>query len=354
MEYRELSRKQISANLFVYGTAHASVDAICAGIVFSIFKNQIFSLETFGVLVIVYNILAFGLQTIVGFVSDFYKSPRIIALLGSILTGLSAFTFLYFPVLAIVLAGVGNACFHVGGGSICLNLIPKKASAPGIFVAPGALGLMIGTLLGKSGHFIVWPFVLGLFILSCLMFIVKKPEMNYRKEEPEESSFKSFELIILLIFIAIVIRSMVGMVIVFPWKSDINLLIILTLSVVLGKGLGGIIADRFGWIRVAVGALLLSVPCLAFCSNIPLLAIIGMFLFNITMPVTLIAISNLLPGRPGFAFGLACLALLIGTLLAFSDLKQFLGAQASIFITIFISLIALYYGLRKYFINFEH
>jgi len=353
MEYKKLSSKNISANLLIYGTTHAVVDGICVAVIFSIFRNKIIDANSVVDLVILYNVLAFGLQAILGLATDYFKSPRAAALLGCILTGLSAVTFLSYPIIAIILAGLGNALFHIGGGSISLNLIPKKATAPGIFVAPGALGLFVGTVLGKNGQFIVWPAILILTILCLLIFTVKKPEMNYEQEEIKENKFNCFEFILLLVFLSVAIRSLVGMVLVFPWKTNIDLLIILTSAVVLGKGLGGILADKFGWIRVAVGALVLSIPFLVLGANIPCLAIIGMFLFNITMPITLVAISNILPGRPGFAFGLTCLALILGALPAFSGLKQILGGQLFVFIIIVISALALYYGLRKYFINYE-
>jgi len=143
------------------------------------------------------------------------------------------------------------------------------------------------------------------------------------------------------------------MVLVFPWKTNFDLLIILTSAVVLGKGLGGILADKFGWIQVAVGALVLSIPFLVFGTNIPYLAIVGMFLFNITMPITLVAISNIFPGRPGFAFGLTCLALILGALPAFSGLKHILGGKLFIFTIIIISSLALYYALKIYFKNYQ-
>jgi len=352
MEYKKLSLKNISANLFVYGTTHAVVDGICAAIIFSILKNQIFNTTEFISLVILYNALAFGLQAIFGLVVDYFKSPRAAALLGCVLTGISAITFLAFPIIAVIFAGIGNALFHIGGGSISLNLTPKKAAAPGIYVAPGALGLLVGTLLGKNGQFVVWPFVLTLVVLCLLMFVIKKPEMNYERKEIKGNKFNYFEFILLLVFLSITIRSLVGMVLVFPWKTNIDLLIILTAAVVLGKGLGGILADKFGWVRVAVGALIASIPFLIFGANIPYLAIVGMFLFNITMPITLVAISNILPGRPGFAFGLTCLALILGALPAFSGLKQFLGDQWFIFAIIILSSAALYYALRSYFENY--
>lgn len=70
------------------------------------------------------------------------------------------------------------------------------------------------------------------------------------------------------------------------------------------------------------------------------------------MPITLVAISNILPGRPGFAFGLTCLALILGALPAFSGLKLLLGGQLFIFIIIVISSVALYYALQAYFKNY--
>jgi MFS transporter, FSR family, fosmidomycin resistance protein len=353
MESKSLSLKYIFANLFVYGTAHAVIDAICAGVVFSILKINVLETETFGIMVIVYNMLAFGLQTIIGYLADYLKSPRTYALVGCILTGTSAFIFSLFPILAIVLAGVGNALFHIGGGSICLNLTPKKATAPGIFVAPGAFGLAIGTILGKNGQFVAWPFVLVLAFVCTLMFILQKPEIDYKKELSVNQKFSRFELILLLILFSIAIRSMVGMAIEFPWKTNTNLLIILTLAVVLGKATGGFLADRFGWIRVAVGALIISIPFLVFGANIPVVGIVGMYLFNITMPVTLVVISNILHGKPGFAFGLTCLALFIGVLPAFSSLKSFLNDQVVISITILVSVAALYFGLRKYFVDYK-
>lgn len=348
MEENKLSVKNITANLFVYGTTHALVDAICAGVVFSLIRNEILDTATFFILVVLYNVLAFGLQFVFGLMSDYFKAPRAVALIGSVLTGASALIFLHNPIIAVILAGLGNALFHVGAGSISLNLTPQKATAPGIYVAPGALGLLIGTLLGKSGQFIAWPFILVLVVMSFLMFLVRKPQMNYERVK-KDFKINYIELILVLVFLSIAIRSLVGMLVSFPWKVDINLLIILTMAVVLGKGLGGYLADRFGWIHIAVGALVLSIPFLMLGANIFYLGIIGMFLFNITMPITLVALSNILPGRPGFAFGLTCLALIIGALPSFFPIKQVLSNNYFIVSIIIISALSLYLGLRLYY-----
>ena len=71
----------------------------------------------------------------------------------------------------------------------------------------------------------------------------------------------------------------------------------------------------------------------------------GMFLFQMTMPVTLAALTVVHPHRPAFAFGLACLALLAGVLPAFYRTVQayygglrFLGLILASAATIFVAL----------------
>ena len=338
--------------MLVYGLSHAAVDGVCAAVIFTVFRNQIATTDLFIGLVVLYNALAFGLEALFGLFTDYFKSPRAAAFSGCIVTGLSA-VFLPVPIVAVVLAGLGNALFHVGGGSISLNLTPKKAFAPGIFVAPGAIGILLGTVLGRSGQFAVLPSIIILTILCVSMFVINKPEMNYFRENISKQKSYYFELILLLLLLSIAIRALVGSVLVFPWKVDMNLVVVLTGAVVLGKALGGVLADRFGWIKVAVGALVLSIPFLVFGARAPFSAIIGMFLFNITMPVTLVAISNIMPGRPGFTFGLTTLALIIGATPAFLPIKQMFGSDWFVFCIIIISTLALFLGLKKYAENYE-
>ena len=325
------------------------MDAACIGVLFSILTEQVFSATVMAYLFVVYNLLAFGLQVIIGFFIDNLKAPRLSAVLGLIFTGISTIIFLPLPVVAVVIAGIGNALFHIGGGIVSLNLTPRKATAPGIFVAPGALGVLAGTLLGKNGNFITWLFLLAMAALSVLIFLIPKPAMYRQQSEPTPKQGLKIEYIIYLVLFVIAIRSLVGLAIVFPWKSEIALLVILTLAVVLGKGLGGFLADKFGWTLTAVGSLAASIPLLTLGASIPALGIIGMFLFNITMPVTLTMMSNMLPGRPGMAFGLTCAALVLGTLPAFTQLQPKLSNAVFIDVVIGISALALYSSLRYYY-----
>jgi FSR family fosmidomycin resistance protein-like MFS transporter len=344
-----MNTKINSSNLLAYGLAHFLVDAVCIGVLFSIWQQQVFSLATVTYLFLTYNLLAFGLQIIIGFLVDYLKAPRLSALLGLIITGVAAVIFQPLPVTAVVCAGLGNALFHIGGGVISLSLTPRKAAAPGIFVAPGALGVLAGTLLGKNGSFIAWPFLAAIAVAGFLIFIIPQPAIYQSQPEPAQKPKFKAEYIIYLILFVVAIRSLVGFAIIFPWKTDINLLVILTLAVALGKGLGGFLADKFGWMPVAVGSLVLSIPLLTMGASVPALGIMGMFLFNITMPVTLTMVSNLLPGKPGMAFGLTCAALLLGTLPAFSTLQPSLNNMVFIDIAIVISALSLFVSLRYYY-----
>ena len=63
-----------------------------------------------------------------------------------------------------------------------------------------------------------------------------------------------------------------------------------------------------------------------------------------TMPITLGAVAETLPGHPGFAFGLTTLALLLG------EIPFFLGAAVGnpifVLLMILLSVAGLYNGLR--------
>jgi hypothetical protein len=98
-----------------------------------------------------------------------------------------------------------------------------------------------------------------------------------------------------------------------------------------------------------VGSLMISIPLLNLGAGVPVLGMVGIFLFNITMPVTLTMVANVLPGRPGTAFGLTCIALLLGTLPAFTEYKAGLSNLVFIDIIIALSAVTLFLALRYYY-----
>lgn len=76
------------------------------------------------------------------------------------------------------------------------------------------------------------------------------------------------------------------------------------------------------------------------------LAILGMFFFNLTMPITMTALANMMPKVKGFSFGLTTLALLIGYLPVMCEYKV---SQSMLFFEIlFASVIVTAISLKLY------
>jgi MFS transporter, FSR family, fosmidomycin resistance protein len=331
-----------AATLGVYGGLHAVVDYTSAGIVITAAAHYSGSSGRMVPLFILYNALAFGLQVFIGHACDRLAAPREVALIGGLLVVIAVATLTPVPLAAIILVGCGNALYHVGGGSIALNVTPKRAAAPGLFVAPGALGLFAGTLAARYGHFTAFIPVILIAVLVLASYAIDLPRMDYARVTARTQ--RHFWLILFVLLLAIAIRSLVGMATVLPWKSHVDLAVVLVVSVFAGKALGGVLADRFGWAKVAVGSLLVSTPLLVLWPDVAAVAMLGMFLFNFTMPVTLTALSNLLPGRPGLSFGLTCLALLAGALPVVKGYTVFSG-QFVILAASVIAIFAVYIGL---------
>lgn len=328
-----------------YSVIHALVDATTAGLVLSLAGLPGFTLFA---AILTYNIAAFGTQFLLGLAVDGARSARGGAALGCAVAGLAAMMPGANPYAVALVAGLGNSLFHVGGGSVCLNISPGRATAPGIFVAPGALGLFLGVTLARRGLYDPSIFAALMFISALAILLQQGPEISYERRKATASP-EVRETVLILLLVTVLVRALVGMTVSLPWKSDLHLAGVLTACVVAGKGLGGVLADRFGWRRVALTGLLLSAPLLTFLGDVAFLGMAGAFLFQMTMAVTLTAVACLFPGRSAFAFGLPCLALIIGALPAFSGYKSVVGSDWILFGVIIISAWLLNLGLRMFF-----
>ena len=71
--------------------------------------------------------------------------------------------------------------------------------------------------------------------------------------------------------------------------------------------------DRLGAIRASVASLSLCAVLFLF-SDVAVCGLLAVFLFNMTMPLTLFAMARLFPGARGFAFGTLTFALFLGYL----------------------------------------
>jgi MFS transporter, FSR family, fosmidomycin resistance protein len=339
------ARQQNSLVLGVYSCSHGVIDAACAALAFGLVHLYPLSSRQFISFIFLYNLLAFGTQVFFGGVVDRLRIYRFSASLGIVLTSLSLIVMRNHPVFAVVIAGAGNALFHVAGGAVSLALTPHRAAAPGIFVAPGALGIMLGAFMGRSGPITTWPFLVILGILFFATILLQHPRIAYDKPVPGPA-IRLPALIGILLLFSITVRSFAGFSAGFSYQSNHRVIFWLVVSAFAGKALGGILSDRFGWLAVSVSALVVSIPLLSLGGINPIVAICGMLLLQATMPVTLTALKELFPNQGAFTFGLASLALMIGTAPLFSGMKPVYGSWHFLMVLITLSAIALYAALR--------
>jgi FSR family fosmidomycin resistance protein-like MFS transporter len=245
----------------------------------------------------------------------------------------------------MLLAGLGNALFHVGAGAVALDVDRGKAWAPGVFVAPGAAGLFVGLAVGRSGAFVFWPFTAALAVAFALALLAPMPQPHEPTPPATPMGSGLGALVVGLLLFSVAVRAFVGSAGAFACPKSAAVPIALTAAAVLGKGAGGFLADRFGWRLVAVGALLLSAPLIAAGGrSLPWLAA-GMLLFQMTMPVTLAAVYNVLRGRPALSFGLACAALVAGAIPTYFHAVKIHFSAALLAAAIVTSAVALFAAL---------
>lgn len=294
-----------AARLWAYSAGHFWVDFSCALLMFS----QVSGTGEWALCALLYNFCAFALQMPIGLLADRLGRQGRLAALGCALVT-AGWGLAPLPVAAAVTAGLGNACFHVGGGVAILRDGGDRAAPLGIFVSPGAFGIYLGTLLGRRDGLPGWAAAAGLVLFALVLLL-----MEHRRGEtvaPTEAPAPDRNAVAVLVccFLVVVLRSYLGMVLSFPWKTG-GWALALTCALVLGKAAGGFLGDRLGMVRAAVFSL--GLAAVLFClSGSPLAGTAAVFLFNMTMPITLWAAARLLP--PGLAFGTLTFALFLGFL----------------------------------------
>lgn len=323
--------------LTIWTAAHFAVDFGCFLVLFGALKSAYADggtaeLQTVTIGFLIYNVLAFGLQAAIGQLADERPAWRrrtgrggILLVAVSLLPALIAIGLgiTWMAWAAMILAALGNAAFHVGAGRDVLVHSEGRMKENGIFVSSGALGVGLGTMLGGglTGATLYWTF----FAAGCLLSFLSICSGKYHLAGDAEGGTAAFHIAkersflpaVGLLLAAIVIRAFAGANIPLAWERTGLLVLLPSAASCLGKAAGGIAGDRFGAGRTGVWSLLVSLPLILFGGSSPVLSLAGILLFNMTMPVTLCVLADLMPKHPGFAFGLTTLALLVGTAVTF-------------------------------------
>jgi MFS transporter, FSR family, fosmidomycin resistance protein len=329
---------------WTFGIIHAITDAASVAAIFRAIAAHDPGHASAFYLVVLYNLVAFAGQVPAGFLIDRLRLSRHAAASGVLLSACALMAVKANPFLCVLLAGTGNALYHVGGGLLSLHVRKGRATAPGIFVAPGDIGLFLGLWTGAHTGFPAWPLLLLCAVSFAVTIAHPLPAIPH-VERSIRPGTRFPLLIICLLLLSVGVRSFVGLGGTYASPSLPFLPMVFAIVAVGGKALGGVFADRYGWLPVGVGALLLSAPMVAFGGRDPVVLTAGLFLFQFTMPVTLVATAAVLDGMPALSFGLCAFALFAGALPTFyTEVNVFYG-PALFFTLIMLSAAALFIGL---------
>lgn len=324
--------KRIWTPTILYAFAHFAVDFGCAYAMFCDCRN---SPGAF----LLYNFFAFAMQMPIGLLADALGQNRLFALVGTALVAAMQLSG-PFGIGGACLLGLGNAMFHVGSGLDVMTRSPERAAPLGVFVSPGAFGIYLGTVLASNQN-LWWAVATVLAAAEACMLIFISPSTASAMPVvlPERSAIVPG----ILLFLVVVLRSYGGMAASFSWKTGLWS-VICVFAVVLGKTLGGFLSDRMGLFRSAGWTLALS--AVLFCAaDLPVCGVVALLLFNMTMPMTLFALSRKMPGCRGFSFGLLTFALFLGYLPTFFGAPSIHGPGMAL-VAVF-SAVLLLWGIRK-------
>ena len=348
----------------IFAASHLVVDMACFSVLMGGFYRGVDGLAEVAAGFLLYNALAFALQLPLGFLADKVRvAPSRWAVSGCLLV-VVGLLFLVPPGaspalcwVSLSLCALGNALFHIGGGIDSLVNAGGRFARSGVFISFGALGVALGTLMGKSGFF--WtPWVVLLLLAAVVVMRVycwedevvvggggagdgggRGAAAARASGQPGGGGIEAAgsrgaaagggagaaafsrsgaitglgEVVVVLCLASIVIRALIGAYTPIPWRGDGWLFFLPACFVFLGKFLGGWLADRWG-AKATVGlSLLVAAPLLAFGNANVALCCLGLFFFNVTTAVTLCVVAARLPKYPGVSFGLTTLALFFGS-----------------------------------------
>ncbi len=334
----------------VYSILHFIVDLSCAVLITNLITAKTGRNADFFVAMLIYNFFAFAMQLPIGIIADKINKNALCAATGCLLVAVS-FGLAEYALAAGAVAGLGNAMFHIGGGIDVLHVSRKKATLSGVFVSTGALGIFLGGISAKTG-FHAYFLIVAILLLAamCLIWLYLQIKNSVQNEEMTVPKLHITALCAVVCFmITVSIRSYVGLILAFEWKENPLWAVGVIVAVILGKVLGGIIGDKTGFEKMLTVWLAISAGSFIFAFQYPILGVLAVLCFNMTMPITLTALSNLLYRNKGMAFGLLTFALFLGALPKFFEIGTSAAfTPGGLCVLTIVSWVVLYIGIKKY------
>ena len=284
--------KKIDPAVYLFSLGHLSVDW-CQGAIPALLpyfiRNYDLSYQAAGTLVFANVLVASILQPLFGYYSDRISRPWFIPL-GTLFCGISVALMGFCKSFAAIfaaamLSGVGSAIFHPEA-ALMVNRIAAKAKgqALGTFSVGGNAGFAIGPIVSgicayKLGIHTLLIFgivntVLAAALWTKMSYVLRQVSLSDSKEtekktvKVKENDWKSFGILSLPIFARSIGFTLSNTFIPIYWMTVLHasatqgttaLSILFTMGACITFG-GGLLADRFGYVKIIRAAFFCMVP----------------------------------------------------------------------------------------------
>ena len=284
--------KKIDPAVYLFSLGHLSVDW-CQGAIPALLpyfiRNYDLSYQAAGTLVFANVLVASILQPLFGYYSDRISRPWFIPL-GTLFCGISVALMGFCTSFAAIfaaamLSGVGSAIFHPEA-ALMVNRIAAKAKgqALGTFSVGGNAGFAIGPIVAgicayKLGIHTLLVFgivntVLAAVLWTKMSYVLRQVSLSDSKEtekktvKVKENDWKSFGILSLPIFARSIGFTLSNTFIPIYWMTVLHasatqgttaLSILFTMGACITFG-GGLLADRFGYVKIIRAAFFCMVP----------------------------------------------------------------------------------------------
>jgi len=321
-----VTKTQSNSTVSLTGLAaalHFCVDGLCLCCLYLVTTGIQDLLKYF----VVYNVLAFLTQPLTGMLADRAKQRHWILLSSIILLILAVIeTVCVIPycsaapvfllMLLSALLGIGNSLFHVWGGKETAVRTGNDIRALGVFVSTGAFGLAVSSVFLSRA--LIFGLLLGICILALAYLRIDTAKPIVTTEVDIESKLYPKPLVwvaLILIMFIVAGRSFTGES--FTKVIDKTPMVVLLIGALtmMGKMAGGWLVKWLGMVTSIILLLVGVTICIAAKGSHIGIALVGLFMVNCTMPITLYWANVMLKGREGLAFGLLAASLIPGYLI---------------------------------------
>ena len=284
--------KKIDPAVYLFSLGHLSVDW-CQGAIPALLpyfiRNYDLSYQAAGTLIFANVLVASVLQPLFGYYSDRISRPWFIPL-GTLFCGISVALMGFCTSFAAIfaaamLSGVGSAIFHPEA-ALMVNRIAARAKgqALGTFSVGGNAGFAIGPIVAgicayKLGIHTLLIFgiintVLAIALWTKMPYVLRQMSLSDRNEtekktvKAKENDWKAFGILSLPIFARSIGFTLSNTFIPIYWMTVLHasatqgttaLSILFTIGACITFG-GGLLADRYGYVKIIRAAFLCMVP----------------------------------------------------------------------------------------------